>query len=69
MDFITAGGILLCIALLWAFSALMLRLLYRLQEQVEKMRYTDLEDIRERISDLEFYQEKMIKKTEDTNRD
>jgi len=35
VDFITAGGILICIGVLWIFSALMLRLIYRLQERIE----------------------------------
>ena len=37
MDFITAGGILVCIALLWVFSVLMLKLLYTLQERLEEI--------------------------------
>lgn len=38
MDFITANGILGCIALLWICNLLMLRLIYRLQERVEDLR-------------------------------
>lgn len=35
MDFITAGGILGCVGMLWIFSFLMLRRIWKLQEQVD----------------------------------
>lgn len=37
MDFITTGGILGCIALLWVFSVLMLKMIYTLQERLEEI--------------------------------
>ena len=43
MDFITAGGILVCIGMLWIFSVLMLRLLYQLQKRVEALEYPQSE--------------------------
>lgn len=57
MDFITAGGILFCVAMLWAFTGLVLWQLIKLQRKVEQLEYGDLEELFERVVDLEITQE------------
>lgn len=43
MDFITTGGILGCMALLWTCNLLMLRLIRQLEEKVEALEYPQSE--------------------------
>lgn len=57
MDYITASGILLCITLLWICNGLLLWQLIKIRQKVEQLEYGDLEDLFERVVDLEINQE------------